>query len=65
MRVAGIIVGIIGAGLFTWHSIKVVMGTDISNNYLNHQILSLVGGVLVIIGIGLYIQGRRSTPPES
>ncbi len=59
MRIAGIIIGILGAVLFIWHAVKVVMGTDIDSIYASHTVLSLVGGVMVFAGTWLYVLGRR------
>ena len=60
MKTIGIIIGTIGAALFVWHSVKVVMGTDYGGSGLsNHQLMSLVGGILVVAGTGVYILGRR------
>ena len=63
MRVAGIIVGILGAVLFIWHSVKVMMGTDITTGYTSHESLSLVGGILMFAGTWLYVTGRRKSRP--
>ncbi len=59
MKNLGIIVGISGAMLFVWHSIKDINGTDVGFGMWNHQTLSLIGGILVLIGTGIYILGRR------
>lgn len=59
MRIAGIIIGIFGAILFVWHAVKVVMGTDVNSGYMDHKVLSLVGGLMMFAGIWLYIVGRR------
>ena len=59
MKIAGIIIGIFGAILFIWHAVKVVMGTDIDSGYMNHKILSLVGGIMMFAGIWVYLIGRR------
>jgi uncharacterized membrane protein YeaQ/YmgE (transglycosylase-associated protein family) len=59
MKIAGIIIGIIGAVLFVWHAVKVVMGTDIDTAYMSHTVLSLIGGVMVLAGTWLYVIGRR------
>ena len=60
MKTFGIAVGLLGAVLFVWHGVKVVNGTDYgSSGISNHQLMSLVGGILIIIGTGIYILGRR------
>jgi hypothetical protein len=59
MKIAGIMVGIIGALLFIWHAVKVVMGTDVNSTLTDHTVLSLAGGVIVLAGICLYAIGRR------
>lgn len=59
MKVAGIIIGVLGAGLFVWHSIRVLMGTDVDLGFTRHGFLSLIGGVMMFAGIWLYIEGRR------
>ena len=59
IKMIGILVGIVGALLFIWHSVKVVRNTDYNTAYSSHQILSLVGGILIIVGTGLYIWGKR------
>lgn len=71
MKIAGIIVGFIGAGLFIWHSIAVLMGTDLDNligtqlemGYMRHGFLSLIGGVIMFAGTWLYVAGRRKPRP--
>lgn len=60
MKMVGILIGIAGALLFTWHAVKVVMGTDIDTGYMSHTTLSLLGGILVLVGTGIYTIGRRS-----
>ena len=59
MKLLGIIVGIIGAGLFVWHLVNAMRGMDGGLGYMDHRLLSLVGGILVIVGTGIYILGRR------
>ena len=59
MKIAGIILEILGALIFIWHAAKVVVGTDVDSGYMNHKILSLVGGLMMFAGIWLYIVGRR------
>ena len=61
MKIAGIIVGFIGAGLFIWHSITVLMGTDLDTGYMRHGFLSLIGGIVMFAGTWLYVAGRRRT----
>lgn len=63
MKTVGILVGVFGAALFIWHSIKVVVGTDIDSGYMSHKTLSLVGGILILVGTGIYALGRRRTRP--
>lgn len=59
MKIAGIIVGAIGAILFVWHYVNVAMGRDVDTRYISHQTLSLVGGIIIFLGIGIYVIGRR------
>jgi UDP-N-acetylmuramyl pentapeptide phosphotransferase/UDP-N-acetylglucosamine-1-phosphate transferase len=59
MKLAGIIVGLVGAALFIWHLIKVLMGTDVGDGPYRHQVMSLIGGVLMFVGIWLYAAGKR------
>ncbi len=59
MKVSGIIIGLIGGGLFAWHLTKVVMGTDYGDPPMTHHWWSLIGGVLLFVGIWLYTIGRR------
>ncbi len=60
MKMTGIVVGVLGVMFFVWHAIKVVNGTDYGSSGLsNHQLMSLVGGILIIIGTAIYILGRR------
>lgn len=59
MRLAGIIIGVIGATLFVWHALKVLMGTEQQTGMFSHHILSLVGGILAFIGILLWVKGHR------
>ncbi len=59
MKIAGIVVGILGAILFIWHSVTVLMGTDLDTGYMRHGFLSLIGGVVMFAGIWIYVIGRR------
>lgn len=59
MKLVGIITAIVGALLFLWHLVKVATGTDVERGITTHHVLSLVGGILVIVGTGIYISGRR------
>lgn len=59
MKLAGIIVGVVGAVLFVWHLIKVVMGAEEQTGAFTHHILSLAGGILAFVGIWLWIKGHR------
>ena len=60
MKIIGTIIGTLGVMFFVWHAIKVVNGTDYGSSGLsNHQLMSLVGGILIIIGTAIYILGRR------
>ena len=59
MKVAGIIIGIVGAVLFVWHAVKVAMGADLDTVYMSHTVLSLIGGIMVVGGTSLYVIGRR------
>ncbi len=59
MKTVGILIGLFGAALFIWHLIKVFAGLDIDSGYVNHKTLSLVGGILVLVGTGIYTLGRR------
>ncbi len=60
MKMIGIIVGVAGAILVVWHSVNVVMGRDQDGSgFGNHRIMSLVGGILVFVGIWIYTVGRK------
>ena len=68
MKIGGIIVAVVGAALIVWHLAMVLTGTDVDGNGLmRHTTLSLVGGVMMFVGIWLYTVGRRArrrTPLE-
>ena len=59
MKLSGITIAIIGASLFVWHLAKIVLGTDYGNPPLTHHWMSLIGGILLFIGIWIYTIGRR------
>lgn len=59
MKLAGIIVGVVGAIMFVWHLVKVVTGTEEQTGTFTHHILSLVGGILAFAGIWIWIKGHR------
>ena len=59
MKIAGIIIGILGTVLFLWHAVKVVTGTDIDSALMSHTVLSLVGGIMIFAGTWVYTLGRR------
>ena len=58
IKIIGILVGVFGFALFVWHMVKVVMGTDVGSGFMDHRLLSLVGGILILAGTGIYIVGR-------
>lgn len=59
LKTIGILVGIFGAGLFVWHLVKVATDIETSQGFGSHHLLSLIGGILIIVGIGIYILGRK------
>lgn len=59
MKIAGIIVGVVGALMFVWHMVQVFLGTEEQTGVFTHHILSLVGGILIFAGIWLWIAGRK------
>ena len=59
MKIFGIIVGVIGAAIFVWHLVKVFLDAEQQTGILSHHWLSLIGGILMLAGIGIYIAGRR------
>lgn len=59
MKTLGIIVGIFGAALFVWHLVKVFLDAERETGVFTHHWLSLFGGILMLVGIGVYIAGRR------
>jgi H+/Cl- antiporter ClcA len=59
MRLTGIIVGLVGTAFFVWHLIKVLTGSDTGPPPFTHHVMSLIGGVLMFVGIWLYAAGKR------
>lgn len=59
MKTFGIIVGVLGAALFVWHLVKVFLDAEQESGVFTHHWLSLIGGILMLAGIGIYIVGRR------
>lgn len=58
MKLAGIIVGIVGAIMFVWHLVKVLLGVEEQPGVFTHHWLSLIGGILAFAGIWLWIKGH-------
>ena len=56
MKLGGAIIAVAGVLLFGWHLAKVLVGTDYGPM---HIWLSLVGGVLVFVGVWIYSIGRQ------
>lgn len=59
MKLSGIIIALIGGSLLVWHMTKVLLGTDYGKPPLTHHWTSLIGGVVLFIGIWIYTIGRR------
>jgi len=59
VKLSGIIIALIGGSLLVWHMTKVLLGTDYGNPPLTHHWTSLIGGVVLFIGIWIYTIGRR------
>ena len=59
MKTGGIVVGIIGVTLLIWHLVK-VMSNPNYEGYASHQVMSVDAVILIIVGIGLYIFGKRN-----
>lgn len=47
--------------MFVWHLVKVLFGMEEQTGILTHHWLSLIGGILMFVGIGIYIAGRRQS----
>ena len=59
MKPIGAIVAVLGAILFGWHLAKVLLGTDYGRPPFTHHWTSLIGGILMFIGIWIFTIGRR------
>ncbi|MGI8469965.1 MAG: hypothetical protein ACR2N3_16115 [Pyrinomonadaceae bacterium] len=60
IKMIGILVGVFGLGLFVWHMVKVITNQDYdSQGFITHQWLSLIGGLLILLGTAIYIIGRE------
>lgn len=59
MKIGGIVIGLAGAALFVWHLSRVLAGADQGQGPYTHHVPSLVGGVLMFLGVWLYVVGRR------
>jgi hypothetical protein len=59
MKLIGAIIAISGALLFAWHLVKIVLGADYGSAPLSHHLMSLIGGVLLFVGIWIYSIARR------
>lgn len=62
MKLLGIVIGILGTALFVWHLAKVFLDAEQETGIYTHHWLSLLGGILMLAGIGIYIVGRRRNP---
>ena len=58
MKMIGILVGVLGTGLFVWHLVKVAANAEQTPGFGTHHLLSLTGGLLILAGTGIYIFGR-------
>ena len=60
IKMIGILVGFFGFGLFVWHMVKVLTNQDYDGQgFVTHQWLSLIGGLLILLGTAIYIIGRE------
>lgn len=60
IKMIGILVGVFGLGLFVWHMVKVMTKQDYDGQgFITHQWLSLIGGLLILLGTAVYIIGRE------
>lgn len=59
MKLSGIVVALIGGALFAWHLMRVLTGNDTGSSPFTHHTMSLIGGILIFVGIWLYVIGKR------
>lgn len=59
MKSIGAIIAVLGAVLFGWHLAKVLLGSDFGRPPLTHHWISLIGGIVMFIGIWIFTIGRR------
>jgi hypothetical protein len=57
MKIGGLILSILGSGLFVWHMVRVRMNPDYEG-YASHQVMAMNAVILVIFGAVLYFVGR-------
>jgi uncharacterized membrane protein YidH (DUF202 family) len=58
IKIIGILVGVFGLALFVWHLVKAATNEEASQSFGTHHLLSLTGGILILVGTGIYIVGR-------
>lgn len=59
MKPIGLIIAVVGAAFFVWHLTKVLLKIDYGSTPLTHHWISLIGGIVMFIGIWIYTVGRR------
>ena len=59
MKLSGVMVALIGGALFAWHLMRIWTGNDTGTPPLTHHTMSLIGGILIFVGILLYVIGKR------
>ena len=52
----GIVISVIGMGLFLWHLIRVQINPDYER-YVSHKVMAMNGIVLLVFGIAIYFLG--------
>ena len=57
MQAWGIVISVIGIGLFLWHLIRVQINPDYEG-YASHQVMAMNGIVVLVFGIAIYFLGR-------